>query len=67
MLQPQPPRRVEFREGEALRRLNFGLDDPAGKLAFIECVRDHPVETIHTLEPSLEDVFISLTGRELDA
>jgi len=57
--------RVEERRGEALEAREFALDDPAGKEAFLRLVRDHPVETIHTLEPSLEDVFLEVTGRGL--
>ncbi len=58
--------RVETREGDALVAHEFALDDDAGKAAFLACVRDHDVETIHTLEPSLEDVFLRVTGRGLD-
>ena len=44
----------------------FQLNQGADRLAFIDIVRDCPIETIHTLEPSLEDVFLKLTGRGLD-
>ncbi len=58
--------RVEVREGDALVAREFSLDHSAEKEAFLSLVRDGPVETIHTLEPSLEDVFLAVTGRRLD-
>ncbi|MDP2871246.1 MAG: ABC transporter ATP-binding protein [Bacillota bacterium] len=57
--------RLEYRTAEGLRRGDFELDVPASKEAFVAAVRAHDVETIHTLEPSLEDVFIKITGRRL--
>lgn len=57
--------RVELRRGEALEARSFELDDPASKSAFVELVRGERVETIHTQEPSLEDVFLQVTGRRL--
>jgi fluoroquinolone transport system ATP-binding protein len=57
--------RVEVRDGNALVGREFSLDDAADKEAFLDVVRDQPVETIHTLEPSLEDVFLAVTGRRL--
>lgn len=32
---------------------------------FLELLRRHPVETIHTQEATLEEVFVRVTGREL--
>jgi fluoroquinolone transport system ATP-binding protein len=58
--------RVEVRDGDARVSREFSLDDDAEKEAFLALVRDQPVETIHTLEPSLEDVFLAVTGRRLD-
>jgi fluoroquinolone transport system ATP-binding protein len=57
--------RVESRGGDALERRDFSLEDEPGKACFLEWVREHDIETIHTLEPSLEDVFLKLTGRRL--
>jgi fluoroquinolone transport system ATP-binding protein len=58
--------RVELREGEALVAREFSLERDDEKRAFLELVRDGPVETIHTLEPTLEDVFLRVTGKRLD-
>jgi fluoroquinolone transport system ATP-binding protein len=59
--------RVELRAEEESVRLDFDLDDERERGAFVELVRDRAreVETIHTLEPSLEDVFLEVTGRGL--
>jgi fluoroquinolone transport system ATP-binding protein len=57
--------RVELRDGSEVIRRDFDLDNERQKGMFLDFVRDHEVETIHTLEPSLEDVFLEVTGREL--
>jgi fluoroquinolone transport system ATP-binding protein len=57
--------RVELRRGDALEAMSFELDDPASKGAFLELLARERVETIHTQEPSLEDVFLQVTGRTL--
>jgi fluoroquinolone transport system ATP-binding protein len=57
--------RVEVREGDALCAHEFDLEDPDRKEAFLALVRGASVETIHTLEPTLEDVFLRVTGRGL--
>jgi fluoroquinolone transport system ATP-binding protein len=56
--------RVELPEGDGDPR-EFDLDDAASKAAFLELVGSRRVETIHTQEPSLEDVFLRVTGRGL--
>jgi fluoroquinolone transport system ATP-binding protein len=57
--------RVEAVNGIGVEIRDFPIQDPLGKHRFIEWVRDHDVQTIHTLEPSLEDVFLKMTGRGL--
>ena len=57
--------RVEHRVGDELETRDFRLDDAGERQAFIDLVRDASIETIHTLEPSLEDVFLRVTGRGL--
>lgn len=57
--------RVEYRDGDKLATREFNLDDPAEKAALAELIRHHEIETIHTLEPTLEDVFLQLTGSGL--
>jgi fluoroquinolone transport system ATP-binding protein len=63
----KPVVRVELvDQGEVVRR-DFHLDDEREKDDFLSVVRDRTtaIETIHTLEPSLEDVFLEVTGRGL--
>ena len=58
--------RIEYpADGGTLAREEFHLDDPASKQAFVDAIQTREIETIHTLEPSLEDVFLRVTGREL--
>lgn len=57
--------RVEYHTDGTVREESFQLEVEAEKQAFIEIIRQHQIETIHTQEPSLEDVFLSITGRGL--
>jgi fluoroquinolone transport system ATP-binding protein len=57
--------RVEAVTGAGVEIRDFPLQDELGKHRFIEWIRDRDVQTIHTLEPSLEDVFLKMTGRGL--
>jgi fluoroquinolone transport system ATP-binding protein len=57
--------RIEtMRDGSTTRR-EFALDGLADNSEFIALVRAGGIETIHTLETTLEDVFIQVTGRAL--
>lgn len=57
--------RVEYRDDDGLQTIELSLEDPEEKQTFLELVRDRTIETIHTQEPSLEDVFLEVTGRGL--
>lgn len=57
--------RVEYREGEGLRSADFHLDGIGTDPRFLDMLRTKRVETIHTQEASLEDIFIQVTGRSL--
>jgi fluoroquinolone transport system ATP-binding protein len=57
--------RLEYVTADGVTREEFRLDDLASKRAFVDAVLARPVDTIHTLEPSLEDVFLKVTGRGL--
>jgi fluoroquinolone transport system ATP-binding protein len=57
--------RVEAANGTGVEIHDFPLQDELGKHRFIEWIRDRDVQTIHTLEPSLEDVFLKMTERGL--
>ncbi|MFQ5527110.1 MAG: ABC transporter ATP-binding protein [Thermoanaerobaculia bacterium] len=58
--------RLEFlRDGRTERR-EFPLEGLGENSSFLEVLRTQDVQTLHTLEASLEDVFIKVTGRELE-
>jgi fluoroquinolone transport system ATP-binding protein len=58
--------RVEYRgENGRLDTAEFGMDGLADDPAFHAVLRDHHVETIHSREASLDDVFVEVTGRRL--
>lgn len=57
--------RVEFLRGSGTDRREFPLDGLGDNAAFMQLLRTHPIQTIHTLEATLEDIFIQVTGRSL--
>ena len=58
--------RVEYRgENGRLDTAEFPMDGLADDPAFHMVLRNHHVETIHSREASLEDVFVDITGRRL--
>ena len=58
--------RVEYRGGNGgLEATDFPMDGLADHPAFHELLRTHHVETIHSREASLDDVFVEITGRRL--
>ncbi len=57
--------RVEFRENGAIARREFPLDGIGQNEAFHALLVGARVETIHSREASLADVFIAVTGRTL--
>jgi fluoroquinolone transport system ATP-binding protein len=60
----QPQVRVEYRDGGQLRRAEFPLTDPTDP-DLVALLQAAPVETIHTREATLRDVFIAVTGSRL--
>jgi len=61
----QPTVAVEYLEGDDLKSASFGMgaNDKSALTKFIEA---HDVKTIHSGEPTLEEIFIKLTGRGLE-
>jgi len=58
--------RVEFRSGSGdLEGAEFPMDGLADDPVFHAVLRGHLVETIHSCEASLDDVFVEVTGRRL--
>ncbi len=56
---------VEYGNSEDFHTASFSLDNPAEKQAFTELVQNKQIQTIHTQEATLEEIFLKLTGRRL--
>jgi fluoroquinolone transport system ATP-binding protein len=56
---------VEYRARDVVQRKEFPLSAMADDPAFLELLRSDTVETIHTREASLDDVFVTVTGGHL--
>ena len=59
--------RVEYQENGQLASALFGLDTEAERKRFNALVAAGQVQTIHSQEATLEQTFIKITGRGLDA
>ena len=57
--------RIETGAEDAPRIHDFPLDGLADNAAFLAALRDGPIQTLHTLETTLDDVFVQVTGRRL--
>jgi fluoroquinolone transport system ATP-binding protein len=57
--------RVEYGNGSGPAYADFPLADLGNNGSFIELLRGQAVQTIHTQEASLDDIFVEVTGREL--
>lgn len=57
--------RVEYMENEQRLHKDFAMKGLASEQSFLELLRNREIETIHTLEATLEDVFITCTGVKL--
>jgi fluoroquinolone transport system ATP-binding protein len=60
-----PQVRVEYRVNSHTEREQFALEGLGENPTFLDLLRNQKVETIHTLEATLEDIFIRTTGRTL--
>ncbi len=57
--------RVEYRENGSTETREFEMKNIGENLEFINLIKSKNIETIHTQEASLEDIFIQATGRSL--
>lgn len=57
--------RVEYREAGEIKGRDFPLAGIGANSQFLSLIQSKEVETMHTLEASLEDIFIEVTGRGL--
>lgn len=57
---------VEYANGTGgLEQQTFAMDGLGNDGAFVDLLRTHRVETIHSQETTLEQIFIRVTGKEL--
>ena len=56
---------VEHRVDDHLAEERFDLDGLGENPGFVRFLKEHQIETIHSQEATLEDVFIEQTGRRL--
>jgi fluoroquinolone transport system ATP-binding protein len=59
--------RVEFRTKNAIEAREFEFDGIGANKEFLEILKNKKIETIHSQEASLADIFIKVTGRDLTA
>ncbi len=56
---------IEYRDEDALKTQTISLDKLGSNETFQDILNKHYIETIHSREASLEDVFVKTTGRSL--
>jgi fluoroquinolone transport system ATP-binding protein len=56
---------VEYLEDGLLRSRELPLDDLGRNQNFLDLLRDREIVSLHSQEPTLEDLFIQATGRKL--
>lgn len=57
--------RVEFRGEQGTRQQEFPLEGIGDNIAFADILQTERIETIHSLETTLESIFLHVTGRSL--
>lgn len=57
--------RIEYRKSGMLHTADFLIDNIGSNDDFLKIIKNEDIETIHSMESTLEDVFIKVTGREL--
>lgn len=65
LAQGQKQLRVEYTENETQRQATFALRGLRNNEAFMDILEADTLQTIHSQEATLEDVFIKTTGRSL--
>jgi fluoroquinolone transport system ATP-binding protein len=61
----RPMVRVEYREDGRMGREDYPLETLGSDEGFLRRIRSSAVETIHTQEATLEDIFLEVTGAAL--
>jgi len=57
--------RVEYKTEKGKGVAEFSLEEIGSNQKFISLLKTKPIETIHTQEATLEEIFIEVTGRSL--
>ncbi len=57
--------RVEYGENGVLKNQDFALDSLGKNDDFLKLLQHETIQTIHTQETTLENIFIDVTGRQL--
>ncbi len=55
---------VEYQNSKALKKESFDLEGLGNNPAFLALLKKETIETIHSGETSLEDIFIQITGAD---
>lgn len=59
--------RVEYQNGSpALSHAEFAMDGLGHNQGFLDLLQKQPIETIHSAETTLDNIFIQVTGRSLE-
>lgn len=66
MKQGQRKLRVEYLNGQEKVVEEFTIEGIGENEQFLHLLRKYPIETIHSLEGTLEQIFIDVTGRSLE-
>jgi len=61
----EPKVRIEYLAGDKTTAQEFPLKNLGANQDFLTLLNEHDIETIHTLETTLENIFIEITGRSL--
>lgn len=56
---------VEYLEEDRLKKKTFSTVLPDDKILLQKVIADYDIQTMHTKEATLEEIFIKVTGREL--
>jgi fluoroquinolone transport system ATP-binding protein len=56
---------VEYHAGGRINHKIFSMDHLGRNTEFLQMIKNHTIETIHSQEATLEDVFIKTTGKRL--
>jgi fluoroquinolone transport system ATP-binding protein len=57
--------RIEYQEDGSIKQQEFSLENLGEDPQFLQLLKTKKIETIHSQEATLEDIFITVTGRRL--